>query len=174
MFFRSLALSIALHALLIGTFWNLFNRFDPGLVSQSGQRGGGAQVLIEGVSLMGQRKEPGLKHVRPQPDTDGANGAGDSGPRLEGVGSDEVVLMGDAAPLYPRLSRRLGEQGEVSLKISIGLDGRVAVASLARTSGHERLDESALTFFRTAQFRLKNTRTEALEKIITIAFKLDR
>ena len=174
MFFRSLALSIALHALLIGTFWSLFNRPDLGLISQSGQSGGGAQVLIEGVSLMGQRKESGLQHVRPQPDTDGANGAGDSGPRLEGVGSDDVVLMGDATPLYPRLSRRLGEQGEVSVKVSIQPDGHVSEASVLRTSGHERLDESALAFFRTAQFRLKNTRTEALEKIITVAFKLDR
>ncbi|MBS0382217.1 MAG: energy transducer TonB [Proteobacteria bacterium] len=49
-------------------------------------------------------------------------------------------------PPYPPLSRRLGEEGTVELKLAIGTDGRVQSADLVKSSGSERLDEAALTW----------------------------
>jgi len=46
-------------------------------------------------------------------------------------------------PPYPELARRLGEQGQVFLRITIGADGQVTDVSVTRSSGSERLDEAA-------------------------------
>ncbi|MCL5060438.1 MAG: energy transducer TonB [Candidatus Thermoplasmatota archaeon] len=47
-------------------------------------------------------------------------------------------------PPYPALSRRLGEEGTVRLSILVNPDGSVARLELARSSGHPRLDRSAM------------------------------
>jgi protein TonB len=47
-------------------------------------------------------------------------------------------------PPYPHLSRRLGEEGTVRLNILVNPDGSVARLELARSSGHPRLDRSAM------------------------------
>jgi protein TonB len=46
-------------------------------------------------------------------------------------------------PPYPPLSRRLGEEGTVQLRIAIATDGRVERAIVESTSGSERLDDAA-------------------------------
>lgn len=47
-------------------------------------------------------------------------------------------------PPYPRLSRRLGEEGTVRLNILVNPDGSVARLELAQSSGFSRLDRSAM------------------------------
>lgn len=47
-------------------------------------------------------------------------------------------------PPYPSLSKRLGEEGTVRLNILVNPDGSVARLELARSSGHPRLDRSAM------------------------------
>jgi protein TonB len=46
-------------------------------------------------------------------------------------------------PAYPRLSQRLKEQGEVLLRVRVGVDGEPLEISLQQTSGHARLDQAA-------------------------------
>jgi protein TonB len=46
-------------------------------------------------------------------------------------------------PPYPPLSRRLGEEGIVQLKLAIGVDGRVVSAVIEKSSGSQRLDDAA-------------------------------
>lgn len=48
---------------------------------------------------------------------------------------------------YPRLSRRLGEQGEVRVAFEVAADGRVLSVALVQGSGHARLDEATLGIF---------------------------
>ncbi|MFN0009389.1 MAG: energy transducer TonB [Planctomycetota bacterium] len=55
-------------------------------------------------------------------------------------------------PVYPEMSRRLQEEGIVELKLELLDDGRVQDLGLARSSGHRRLDEAALTAARTWRF----------------------
>lgn len=47
-------------------------------------------------------------------------------------------------PAYPRISRRLGEQGKVLLRVKVNTDGTVAQLSVRQTSGFDRLDQAAL------------------------------
>lgn len=47
-------------------------------------------------------------------------------------------------PDYPALSRRMREEGVVVLKILVLADGQVAHIELAQSSGHQRLDSSAI------------------------------
>lgn len=53
-------------------------------------------------------------------------------------------------PPYPRLSRRLGEEGTVRLNILVNPDGSVARLELAQSSGHPRLDRSAMEAVRSS------------------------
>lgn len=47
-------------------------------------------------------------------------------------------------PAYPPLSRRLGEQGKVLVRVLIGVDGVPKNAELRQSSGFDRLDQAAL------------------------------
>ena len=51
-------------------------------------------------------------------------------------------------PLYPALSRRLREQGEVLLRVELDEQGRVSAARIEKPSGSQRLDDAALTAVR--------------------------
>ena len=46
-------------------------------------------------------------------------------------------------PVYPRLSQRLKEQGEVLLRVRVGIDGEPLEISLQQSSGYTRLDQAA-------------------------------
>lgn len=52
--------------------------------------------------------------------------------------------LANPKPPYPHLSRRLGEEGTVRLNILVNPDGSVARLELAKSSGHPRLDNSAM------------------------------
>jgi len=47
-------------------------------------------------------------------------------------------------PNYPAISRRLGEQGQVKLKVDLDETGRVTSARVVESSGYKRLDEAGL------------------------------
>ena len=46
-------------------------------------------------------------------------------------------------PDYPSASRRLEEEGTVSLRLLVGVDGKVIQAEVEKSSGFKRLDEAA-------------------------------
>jgi protein TonB len=50
------------------------------------------------------------------------------------------------ALVYPAISKRLGEQGKVVVRVLIGADGIPQQAELKRSSGFDRLDRSALDY----------------------------
>lgn len=52
--------------------------------------------------------------------------------------------LNNPKPPYPALSKRLGEEGTVRLNILVNPDGSVARLELAKSSGHPRLDRSAM------------------------------
>jgi protein TonB len=53
------------------------------------------------------------------------------------------IAVTHTIPPYPPLSRRLGEEGVVQLKLAIGIDGRVESAAIEKSSGSQRLDDAA-------------------------------
>ena len=56
-------------------------------------------------------------------------------------------------PDYPSASRRMEEEGTVTLKFLIGVDGKVIQADIEKTSGFTRLDEAARNALSKCQFR---------------------
>lgn len=53
------------------------------------------------------------------------------------------------APVYPPLSRRIGEEGKVVLRVELDEQGLVGAAHVATSSGFARLDEAALAAVKT-------------------------
>lgn len=64
-------------------------------------------------------------------------------PKVELPSSDADYLQ-NPKPSYPAMSKRLGEQGKVVVRVLIGVDGLVQKAEIRQSSGFERLDQAAL------------------------------
>jgi protein TonB len=56
----------------------------------------------------------------------------------------KIDIKRSQEPEYPPTSRRLGEQGSVTLQVLVDVDGRVLDSKLVQSSGFERLDQAAL------------------------------
>ena len=64
-------------------------------------------------------------------------------PRLE-LPSSNAEYLQNPKPPYPPMSKRLGEQGKVVVRVLIGVDGSAQQAQIRQSSGFDRLDQTAL------------------------------
>ena len=64
----------------------------------------------------------------------------------------DAAYLANPTPAYPPMSRRLGEQGQVMLRVLVSEDGRPTRVDLQKSSGFDRLDQAALNTVRD-QFR---------------------
>jgi protein TonB len=89
--------------------------------------------------------------------------------------SASAAYLDNPAPEYPRLSRRLNEQGTVVLRVLIGIDGTAAQAEVAKSSGFERLDHAALQAVRRWKYRpgTRNGVPEAMWFNVPVKFVLE-
>ena len=60
--------------------------------------------------------------------------------------------LNNPAPPYPALSRRLGEEGKVVLRVFVNENGLPAQVQIRTSSGHNRLDSTALETVRQWKF----------------------
>ncbi len=74
-------------------------------------------------------------------------------PAPRSIPATAVSYLEPPAPVYPLASRRLGEQGEVLVRVEIGTDGHARQVLVSRSSGSPRLDNAALAAVRAARFR---------------------
>lgn len=58
--------------------------------------------------------------------------------------SSNADYLQNPKPAYPPLSKRLGEQGKVVVRVLIGADGVPQKAEIRQSSGFDRLDQAAL------------------------------
>ena len=58
--------------------------------------------------------------------------------------SSDADYLQNPKPAYPPLSKRLGEQGKVIVRVLIGIDGVAHKAEIRQSSGFDRLDQAAL------------------------------
>jgi protein TonB len=65
----------------------------------------------------------------------------------------QLAYLNPPNPIYPARSRRAGEQGTVMLRVIIDPNGTPVQVTLARSSGHPALDESAISAMRAARIR---------------------
>lgn len=66
--------------------------------------------------------------------------------------SSDATYLNNPRPAYPALSRRLGEQGKVVVRVLIGIDGKAEQVEIRRSSGYDRLDQSALATVRSWRY----------------------
>ena len=87
----------------------------------------------------------------------------------------EADYLNNPPPAYPRLSRRLREEGEVELRVRVSQTGQPETVELARSSGSERLDAAALRAVRQWRFEpaRQGGRTVEAWVRVPIFFKLE-
>lgn len=79
------------------------------------------------------------------PATDGSTApAAVAPPARIDLPSASAAYLSNPPPPYPPLSRRLGEQGKVVVRVRIEADGTASAAEVRTSSGFERLDQAAL------------------------------
>jgi len=83
--------------------------------------------------------------------------------------------LNNPKPVYPASSRRAGEQGRVLLSVYILPDGNVGEIKLKQSSGHTRLDQSALESVRRWRYLPAKRGNEPIPYwyVQPIAFSLD-
>lgn len=60
--------------------------------------------------------------------------------------------LGRIEPVYPRLARRKGHEGRVSVEVAVAADGAIDRAEVIGSSGFDELDAAALDAVRGARF----------------------
>ena len=78
-------------------------------------------------------------------------------------------------PTYPAMSRRNGEQGRVTLRVSVDTEGRVLGLEVVETSGHLALDEAARRAVRDWRFQpaMQDGRPVLASARVGITFRLE-
>ena len=59
--------------------------------------------------------------------------------------SSDADYLQNPRPAYPAISKRLGEQGRVIVRVYIGADGVPQRAELSKSSGYDRLDQLSIS-----------------------------
>ena len=87
----------------------------------------------------------------------------------------DAAYLQNPRPAYPPLSRRLGEQGKVLLRIRVSPQGQAAAVDLEKSSNFQRLDEAARQVVARWRFVPARRGDEAVEAtvIVPIVFRLE-
>ena len=90
--------------------------------------------------------EPAAAAPAAPAETGAGTPAGAAGTGAVELPSSGASYLQNPAPVYPTISKRLGEQGKVIVRVLIGKDGLPQRAELKRSSGYDRLDRAALDY----------------------------
>src|SRR5882757_7610846 len=87
-----------------------------------------------------------------------------------------AAYLDNPTPEYPRLSRRMKESGTVLLRVRVSPEGRSAQVDLNKSSGYDRLDQSAVEAVRKWRFVPAKQGEQAVAAwvIVPINFQLDQ
>ncbi len=87
----------------------------------------------------------------------------------------DADYLDNPRPAYPRVSRKLGEEGKVILRVRVNAAGRPEHIELKHTSGSERLDQAALDTVIRWRFVPARRGDEAIASwvLVPITFKLE-
>lgn len=82
-----------------------------------------------------------------------------------------VAYLQNPEPEYPRMSKRLSEEGRVLLHVLVDTQGNPSEVTLKKTSGHERLDEAAIAAVKTWRFIPATKNKVALSAYVDVPVK---
>jgi protein TonB len=95
-------------------------------------------------------------------------------PRIE-LPSSDAAYLNNPKPAYPALSKRMGEQGKVVLRVLIGADGLPQKVEINQSSGFDRLDRQAQEAVMRWRFvpGQRNGIPEAMWNLVPVNFVLE-
>lgn len=74
-------------------------------------------------------------------------------------------------PQYPAISRRLGEEGRLQVRVCVAVDGMVSSATVNKSSGFERLDRATMEALRQWRFKPARRGDELIPGCVTVPWK---
>ena len=83
------------------------------------------------------------------------------------------ILSKNSPPIYPRASKRLGEEGVVKVRLDISVVGTTTHATIIQTSGFERLDNAALRAVKNWKFEPATRDGRPIETSIDIPVRFN-
>ena len=88
----------------------------------------------------------------------------------------DADYLKNPAPPYPPLSRRMGEEGKVILRVSVNPQGGADQVEIRSSSGSQRLDESAVNTVKHWKFIPAKRGDSAVQSwvLVPIVFKLEQ
>lgn len=91
------------------------------------------------------------------------------------LAASDVGYLEPPRVTYPPVSRRLGEEGRVLLRVLVDVQGHPVQVLLAQPSGHARLDDAATSAARRARFRpyTENGVARTVWVLLPIVFTLE-
>ena len=111
----------------------------------------------------------------PAPSPAPAAPAAPAAPKIE-LPSSNAAYLNNPSPTFPAVSRRLGEQGKVTLRVLISAQGLPERVELAKSSGFDRLDNAAIDTVKRWKFvpGKRNGVAEAMEYLVPVNFVLQQ
>ncbi|MGY2796580.1 periplasmic protein TonB [Ewingella americana] len=86
-----------------------------------------------------------------------------------------AAYLNNPAPDYPRLSKKLREQGTVRLRVEVSASGLAASVAVSQSSGYPRLDEAAVAAVKRWKFiaAKQGDQPVAAQVIVPLVFALE-
>lgn len=86
-----------------------------------------------------------------------------------------VSYLNNPAPDYPAMSRRMGEEGRVLMRVLVSADGAADDVQIEKSSGSERLDNAAISAVKRWRFipAKKNSQPLSAYVLVPMKFVLD-
>lgn len=88
----------------------------------------------------------------------------------------DADYLKNPAPQYPAISRRMGEEGKVTLRVLVTPEGTASAVEIRTSSGSQRLDESAMRTVRLWKFvpARRGDMAEQSWVLVPVIFKLEQ
>ena len=83
----------------------------------------------------------------------------------------DVAYLNNPAPVYPKMSRRQGEQGRVMLKVLVSENGTAEQVQLDTSSGYEKLDQAAIEAVKKWSFVPAKRSNQAISAYVLVPVK---
>jgi protein TonB len=132
---------------------------------QSGLLRRAAEVIVPAELLSEFIAPPAPRVAPPAP----------SAPARIEMPSSDAAYLNNPKPGYPAISKRMGEQGKVVLRVLIGTDGLPQKVEINKSSGYDRLDRQAQEAVMRWRFvpGKRNGVPEAMWSLVPINFVLE-
>ena len=138
------------------------NGNDSSSNNRSGSINGGKNGIAGGEGRTGNASNPKGKgvgdgdgdHSKGKNKGNGNGGDGNKSSSKGGIADGGVISR--PAPEYPAASIENEEEGTVSIEIIVEANGSVSSARIAKSSGHNRLDNAALRAFKAGRYKPKS------------------